>query len=47
MMLDLRMLDEGIKQEILRAFDSYQQGDSDAIARIDRLLQEQFVNKAE
>lgn len=45
MMLDLRMLDEGLKQEILRAFDSYQQGDSEAIARIDQLLQVQFVNK--
>lgn len=47
MMLDLRMLDEEVKQEILQAFDSYQQGNSDAIARIDRLLQEQFVNKTE
>lgn len=46
-MLDLRMLDEEVKQEILQAFDSYQQGNSDAIARIDRLLQEQFVNKTE
>ena len=47
MMLDLRMLNEEIKQEILRAFDSYQQGDSDVIVRIDQLLQEQFVNKTE
>ena len=47
MMLDLRMLDEEVKQEILQAFDTYQQGDSDAIARIDRLLQERFVNKTE
>lgn len=45
MMLDLRILDDRVKQMILDEFAAYQRGDSDAIDRIDDLLQTQFVIK--
>ncbi len=45
LMLDLRELDDNTKQSILNEFESYQEGNNEAIANIDGLLQEAFVRR--